>query len=108
MTLYRQCEKCNGRRYIYTPMGRECPDCDGIGYIPTNGKLTDAELQEVCHNLSEDDECAFKAGCREMWRKLGFEEETPESILDDHVITDTEAALLRSLPVRPFPPQRED
>jgi hypothetical protein len=40
-------------------------------------------LQDICHNLSEADECAFKAGCREMWKKLGFKEETPDSICVD-------------------------
>ena len=34
------------------------------------GKFTEEEFQNLCHNFSPDDECRFKKGCEEYQRKL--------------------------------------
>ncbi len=34
------------------------------------GQLNDEELQNLCHNLGPEDECAFKNGCAEFQKKL--------------------------------------
>jgi hypothetical protein len=35
-----------------------------------DGRLTEAEFQAVCHNLSPEDEVRFKRGCYDEWRRL--------------------------------------
>ncbi len=39
------------------------------------GDFTQQELQDLCHNLSEDDETAFKQGCEEYQEKLFGEDQ---------------------------------
>ncbi len=34
------------------------------------GQLNDEEFQNLCHNLSPEDECAFKNGCVEFQKRL--------------------------------------
>jgi len=35
-------------------------------------KLTEAEFQDLCHDLSSADHCRFRAGCRAYWQQLGM------------------------------------
>ena len=35
-----------------------------------NGKFTEAEFQNLCHEFSADDACRFRAGCDEYFEKL--------------------------------------
>lgn len=82
------CPLCSGRAEI---VERLCEDCKLPlvlwGTVKTlvethnrlkEGKLTEEEFQNLCHNLPQDSGCRFIYGCRQWWKKLGFKDPIDE------------------------------
>jgi hypothetical protein len=75
-------------RTLVVPLLEEAERLRAMEHRVSEGYLTEAEFQAICHNLNPADEERFKQGCLAEWRKLFGSESLPATAIPLPLVKD--------------------